>query len=323
MKHAAYLIAVGERAAHASSSHIAFAGAALAPACFRRVDLHRRRANGNTTAPANDPGFSNVVSTWVRTGSAVYLGDGWMLTDNHVGAGRTMVQGVFYDLVPGSAHQSTNPPGATFTPMSDVHLVSDQWRVRICPRLSIGESAPQSGDIGSHDRQWARSESVGANTGLPSWSPSTTPSAYTGFTWATTNHVRWGTNKVDGVGFPQGSGNKLEVLQHEFLCPAQNATPYEAIGTAGDSGGGVFSYNNSAGSWELIGLMDAYTKFCGQPVNVSVFGNLTYAIQLSAYRNQILSYLTPGDVTGDGTSISRTSPGGHQLVKKRRRRRQS
>jgi hypothetical protein len=35
-------------------------------------------------------------------------------------------------------------------------------------------------------------------------------------------------------------------------------------------------------------------------VNLSVFGNMTYAVQLSSYHDQILSYLTPGDVNGDG-----------------------
>ena len=37
---------------------------------------------GNTSAPADDPGFAHVA---IKSGlSAVYIGDGWVLTANHV-----------------------------------------------------------------------------------------------------------------------------------------------------------------------------------------------------------------------------------------------
>ena len=40
---------------------------------------------GNTTAPADDPGFANVGNRGGLTG--VYLGRRWVLTANHVGEG--------------------------------------------------------------------------------------------------------------------------------------------------------------------------------------------------------------------------------------------
>ncbi|HEY2838607.1 MAG TPA: hypothetical protein VGJ26_05645, partial [Pirellulales bacterium] len=245
---------------------------------------------GNTTAPANDPGFANVVSTWVRTGSAVYLGNGWMLTDNHVGAGSTNVNGTVYSLVPGSAHQLMNPPGSTFIRQSDVLLYQINGRPNL-PSLQIGAGVPQVGqpvvmigngrDRVSAESCWTVQNSVWSSV------PWTQSYAYAGYAWANTNEVRWGTNTIDATGFVQGSGNTQNVtLSMSFS--STNATPYEAIGTAGDSGGGVFSYNTSTNGWELTGLMDSYTQFSGEPTNLSVFGNLTYAIQLSTYRNQIM-----------------------------------
>jgi len=276
----------------------AFALLVSLPNLASAVLISTGNGTGNVTGPATtNPYFNNVVSTWVRTGSAVYLGNGWMLTDNHVGAGTTMINGVFYDVLPGSEHQLKNPTGATFTDDSDVLL----YRINATPNLPtipIGASVPRSGDnvvmIGNgRDRLPNLIGWTGA------WSPIDPPAAYTGYLWSTTNQVRWGTNVIEAVGFPQGSGNTSNVVFSTNFS-ATNATPYEAVGTPGDSGGGVFSYNTTAGRWELIGLMVSYTKFSGQPWGISVFGNSTYAIQLSVYRNQILSYITPGDVTGDG-----------------------
>ena len=62
---------------------------------------------GNTTAPPDDPGFSNVGI--VGSGTAVYLGFGWVLTATHVGAGSTLFNNAWYNEVPGSAVQLANP----------------------------------------------------------------------------------------------------------------------------------------------------------------------------------------------------------------------
>jgi len=270
----------------------------LAPA----VLISTGDGTGNTTAPANDPGFANVVSTSIRTGSAVYLGNGWMLTDNHVGAGSSWINGVLYDVIPGSPHQLLNTPGTTNAQFADLMLYQINGRPNL-PALQISRSAPVRGQgvtmIGNgRDREVDESCFTVLNG---EWTPvpSIVPYAYSGYGWESTNQIRWGTNKVDGVGFPHGSGATQNV-SFSMSFSEYNATPYEAIGTAGDSGGGVFTYNTTTKSWELSGLMYAYTQFNGEPANLSVFGNMTYAIQLSAYRDQILSYLTPGDVTGDG-----------------------
>src|SRR5262245_6711238 len=64
--------------------------------------------DGNTTAPSSDPGMGSVG---MRSNglSAVYLGDGWILTANHVGAGDVQIGAVVYPWVPGSAVRLSNP----------------------------------------------------------------------------------------------------------------------------------------------------------------------------------------------------------------------
>ena len=64
---------------------------------------------GNTSPPRDDPGFANVGS---RGGlSAIYLGNGWVLTANHVGAGPVVFESVVYQPVPGSAWRLRNANG--------------------------------------------------------------------------------------------------------------------------------------------------------------------------------------------------------------------
>jgi len=64
-------------------------------------------------------------------------------------------------------------------------------------------------------------------------------------------------------------------------------TPYEAQAVSGDSGGAMF-YEGDDG-WLLAGIIDAVELWPGQPggAATAVFGNLTYSVDLSAYRDQI------------------------------------
>ena len=61
---------------------------------------------GNTNAPADDPGWANVGVLGI--GNGVYLGDRWVLTAAHVGAGEIVLAGTTYAAEDGSAVQLTN-----------------------------------------------------------------------------------------------------------------------------------------------------------------------------------------------------------------------
>ncbi len=65
---------------------------------------------GNTGAPADDPGWSHVG---IRGGaSAVYLGEGWVLSAGHMGPGAVTLGGVSYPAVADSAVPLRNADGS-------------------------------------------------------------------------------------------------------------------------------------------------------------------------------------------------------------------
>src|SRR5215468_8288263 len=77
---------------------------------------------GNTTAPSPDPGWSYVARFAQNSLSAVYLGNGWMLTANHNGAADVLLDGVVYPYVPGTAVVLNDP----LPPHSPVDLLMYQ-----------------------------------------------------------------------------------------------------------------------------------------------------------------------------------------------------
>ena len=250
--------------------------------------------SGNTTAPADDFGFANVG---VRgSGTAVYLGHGWVLTVMHVGAGATLFQNVWYDEVAGSAVQLANPPGVGYSPFSDLLLYKISASPNL-PSLLISQSAPTVGwEVTMAGNGRGRSNSQEAYW-TSSWTPATIPSPYAGHIWASTQSMRWGTNVISTVSIPTGVGSNSETA---FATQFTGNTQYDAQGTPGDSGGGVF-HKDAAGIWNLAGLMFSTSSLSGQPWGVSVYGNSTYSADLSVYRGQIYHTLAlPGDPNFDG-----------------------
>src|SRR6185295_11538456 len=79
-------------------------------------------ANGDgsqhTTAPPNDPGWGNVGV--LGTGSAVYLGNRWVLTANHVGAGSVTFPSGSFLFRSGSEVQLKNPSGMGLSEFTDL-----------------------------------------------------------------------------------------------------------------------------------------------------------------------------------------------------------
>ena len=88
---------------------------------------------------------------------------------------------------------------------------------------------------------------------------------------------------------PRDRWNSETAFSTSFLA---NATPYEAQGTPGDSGGGVFAKDPTTGVWTLAGTMFSVSTLPGQPWGISVFGDTTFSADLSIYRNEI--YQTMG-----------------------------
>jgi hypothetical protein len=243
--------------------------------------------SANTTPPADDPGFGRIGVPGVA--SVVYLGNGWVLTANHVGDTDVTLGGVVYPHVPGSRVTFTNPDAS----------VPDLSAYRIDPHpdlpiLPIASATPSLGTplvmIGHGlDR-----------LGSVSWN------GHPGFISAGTQSVRWGTNVVDGAGMLANSAAIATVFD-------LGATPHEAQGAYGDSGGGVFA-KNASDVWELVGIIFAIDEYEDQPYYYVLDGNVTYAVDLASYHDQIIATVRPEcsdevDNDGDGNVDFPNDPG--------------
>lgn len=232
--------------------------------------------SGNTTAPPDDPGWDFVGK---RSGlTAVYLGNGWVITANHVLEGEVILGGVTYGALPGTKTQIGTADLAVFQ-------ISPHPPLGLLP---ISTNADITGDtvtmIG-HGRDRGASTSACA------------PPPIGGYQWAATREIRWGENVVTGY------GNVLSTDSF-FTTFDQSGLTHEAQGAHGDSGGAAFVKNGS--DWELAGVIFAIAGFGCQPAETALYGNVTYIADLSVYRSQILSMVRPqcsDEVDNDGDSL--------------------
>ncbi len=221
--------------------------------------------SGNVTAPADDPGFAHVGSPGIAT--VVYLGNGWVLTANHVADDDVTLGGVVYPRVPGSRVTFTNPDSSVpdiaayrIDPHPDlpILLIRADTPADGTPVLMIGHGLDRGGPV--------------------TWE------GHDGFALLGSQSVRWGSNEIAGSGTLGGDA----AIATSF---DEAATPHEAQAQYGDSGGAVFA-KDAQDDWELAGIMFTIDTYDGQPSYV-LYGNVTYAIDLSAYRDQIIAAVRP------------------------------
>ncbi len=246
----------------------------------------------NTSAPPDDPGWDNVGLRSLLT--AVYLGNRWVLTANHVGFGDVDFGGITYTAVPNSKVRIQNED---FT-NADLQMFKIMQAPPL-PPLEIRTTTPAMGStvvlIGH-----------GRNRGTP-----TTYMGLSGWEWGPGQTMRWGSNLV--------------LNPSEFVLSTQSfSTRFDEIGggggisdegqaVTGDSGGAVFQ--KVAGTWYLVGTLFAQELHPGQPAETTIYGNLTFAADLATYRDQIVAVASsPGcadglDDDGDGLIDYPDDPG--------------
>ncbi len=248
----------------------------------------------NTTPPPSDPGFANVG---IRgSGSAVYLGHGWVITDAHVGAGATWFNNQSYAMVPGTDVQLLNPPGVGLMPDTDLEMYQISGDPGL-PSLSIADAQPAIGSQMTMIGYGRDIRSASLAYWTDTWGQSSIPSSYAGYIWAGTNIMRWGTGLVSDVAAPQGL---LTTSETTFATTFTGATTFDAQVTPGDSGGAVFS-QDASGQWNLAGVIFGNGSLIGQPWGTSVFGDKSWSADLSVYRSVIYQTMAlPGDVNFDG-----------------------
>jgi hypothetical protein len=253
----------------------------------------------NNTAPSGQPFFNNVGQVGGSTG--IYLGNGWVMTANHVAPSlptEAIFGGISYPTLSNSWTRLTNPSGfSTFTDIVIFRLTAPP----ALPTLTISNTTPTVGTdvmmIGRGTPQnpetfWSRTVNPGTND--DTWL--TVPQGshnISGFTTTGTREVRWGVNEVhqNSVAFNVGTiPSPIHVLSFTTQFD-QGAFTQEAQGVNGDSGGAVFIHNGS--SWELAGMMFSVLPFETQPggSTTAVYGNQTAIADLSVYRSQFVNVI--------------------------------
>jgi hypothetical protein len=243
----------------------------------RGVVIASGDGSGNTAAPEDDFGFGNVAVVGVYAGT--YLGDGWVLTANHVAGQPTLsttLKGVTYQPVPGSGVRLTNPGRGA----PDLHL----FRIAGDPQLLAVALSSQTPVIGElvycAGRGWTRAPTPTLWNAAWSEVPRGSLIDHVGFKSIVQNTLRWGTNAVDATG-----SEVLDTRAFEMVFDRTGATAHESQAVSGDSGGGCFAKRD--GTWELVGVMFAEGFFTSQPAATAVFGNRTFAADVAYYRDQI------------------------------------
>jgi len=261
---------------------------------------------GNTVAPTGmggepgDPGFSHVGQVNGSTG--VYLGNRWVLTANHVGAGNFSLGGNVYNPNGVDSHQIGGTDLRLFRLSTSPGL----------PLLRIASASPAVNDfvvmIGAGRTPNATTTNWFVDTDPATWVWSETnfPEAdATAEGYETTNAkaVRWGTNTVAGFSTVSSS----DAFFTTFTQGA-GATTYEAQAVTNDSGSGVF-YDDGAG-WALAGTIVTVGTFNNQPPGdpntdrSALFGNTTFSIDLADHADEINGFVVPEPATyGLGVGI--------------------
>lgn len=184
----------------------------------------------NTTAPT-DTEITNWTTGWSGTGvtgwdyvgqvngaSGVYLGNNWVLTAGHVGAGTFTLDGTSYTLVAGSGQAITNAQGTADLTMFQISTAPT------LPSLTVSLSGPAVG----------------------------TTVVMTGYGGG--QGETWGENSVTQHNLlVQVTGYSFKTTDFETAYAGSNFAQL----VSGDSGGGDFIYNSSTGQWELAGINEA------------------------------------------------------------------
>jgi len=256
--------------------------------------------SGNTTAPADDPGFSHLGT---RAGlTVIYVGNGWILTAGHVPFGDVTIGGVTYTAVANSRVAIGGADLAAWQIAPDPGL----------PPLPIRENEPALGD-----------EMLLIGNGLSREPNAFVCGSLAGYDIVGPRVLRWGTNEVAAVAVDLSLiGFTTRSFYSEFdpappgpdgRCLAAVDCPETQV-VAGDSGGAVFIDDGQR--WELAGVLFAAAfNGCSAPGHASsvIYGDRSYASDLSVYRDEILAIVRPecsDGVDNDGDSqVDLNDPG--------------
>ena len=255
--------------------------------------INTENGDGNTNAPANDPGWANVGT--LNGASGIYLGAGWVLTAAHVGIGNISFAGVSYSALTNTLVQLTNstPGRSLYTDLIMFQLASTPAGLG---SLTLASSAPTLNTpvtmIGAgRDRGEFTEWNINMSTTPWTWTVTSSNADAAGYQTLESQTMRWGTNDVSATDFWLDATNGAPDVKSFATSFSAGFDNTEAQAVLGDSGGAVFTKKDNA--WELGGVMFAVGGYSGQPSpeTTAVFGNNTYSADLSFYAPQIMSII--------------------------------
>lgn len=248
-------------------------GLSLAP--VHAVLLGGTNYLSNTTAPADDPGWDRVGM--VNGSSAVYLGNGFVLTARHVNAGDLTLGLGTYNL-----DASFSPQYLQTQSGPDQYADLVLFKVLNAPEMAllpIYTGAAETGTIATYI-------GFGLDRGVE------VPGQ--GWLWGTTQTKRWGQNVIDGS-FTLDEGEAYyEALVSDFdkVGLGSPGLGTEAHAATGDSGGALFI--KDAGVWKLAGIMTGVTQdgrsfYDADPSPGPPDPDVLVSVRLSAYNDWIVT----------------------------------
>ena len=241
------------------------------------VLTQKENGSNRSIAPRDDPGWAHVG---VANGlTAIYLGQGWIISAAHVGEGQVSIGGITDPPLPGS--RVILIYSELESRQSDLALFRIDPFPAELPTLPI-RSLPVS--IGTHvlmiGHGFERGEPISV------FRPA---SIRDGYQWSTVKRLTWGRNEISGTRLEIRLGSKTtRSFKTNF---SRHGLRNEGQATNGDSGGPIFIKNE--GTWELAGVMFGVAGLPKQGANTSIYGDVTYSSDLSYYREQILEIVTP------------------------------
>lgn len=261
---------------------------------------------GTTEPPPDLPEWSNVGR---RMGgpSVVYVGNQWILTAAHVGAGVVELVGERFDPVAGSPTPILNEDGSE----ADLLLFRID-RDPGLPQLPLSKRPPRVGeDVVLVGMGASRGRSVTID--LPGYG------LVDGFAWNPDETKRWGTNLISGPVQPVRHGQSYTLAIPSIFDRIDHVlgTPVEATAAEGDSGGALFAHADALRpelGRVLSGVLFTVGTLSAQPPGTSLYGGITYAADVASYRDQMVAIIRPAcsnerDDDGDGRIDHPDDPG--------------
>jgi hypothetical protein len=209
------------------------------------------------------------------TGGGVYLGNGWVITAAHVGAGSGtyVLDGVSYTVNTSTEHTI----GTADLMMFQISSASGLPKLA---SLTLASSAPTSS---------TPMVMIGYGGGTGGTISTDSKTGVNGFNvnGSTAGVESWGVSYLSVADVATAFGPYTSTDYRTTFTAATNPLRPSAIVQGGDSGGGVFIYDTATKKWELSGILELlYTASGGQSLSVDS-GDQSGIIDLSQYAAQI------------------------------------